>query len=130
MLVQIGSHQFDTDLGYETLDRVSEWRWQPVNIVGDTPILQYSGKDAPTITFDGQWYNYVGDADKVQSLEDLADESEPLALTDDRGKFHGFWVIKSLRRREAFFRPGQATGIQTDWTLSLVYYGKTKDRGV
>ena len=41
MILQIGNHQFDVDMSYETLERkVSAWEWGEVPIVGDYPILQ------------------------------------------------------------------------------------------
>ena len=75
-------------------------------IVGDYPILQNVRKEAPTLTFTGQWFNYVATGDRVQNLEDLGNEGEPLAVTGDTGFFYGFWVIQSLREvRRRFFVP-------------------------
>ena len=130
MIIQLGQHQFDTELGYETLERMSAWRWAEVPIIEDYPILQFAHKEAPTITFSGQYFNYVATGDRVESLEDLGNETEPLPLTGDDGVFYGFWVVTSLRRRESIFRPGQQSAIQNAWTLSLTYYGETKTRGI
>ena len=128
MLLQLGDFQFDTDLGYETLQRISEWRWAEVPISGDYPILQFAGKETPTITFSGTWFNYDAERDRVQSLEDEANKTQPLALTSDDGKFHGFWVITSIRRNEEFFRPKQRSAIKNDWTLTIAFYGNKKVR--
>ena len=97
-------------------------------IVGDFPILQFAGKDTPSITFSGDWWNYRASGDEVQTLEDLANETEPMPLTGDNGRFYGFFVIEQLRRRESFFRPGQVTGIKSEWTLTLKFYGEKKER--
>ena len=128
MILQIGNHQFDVDMSYETLERVSTWEWSEVAIVGDYPILQNVRKSAPTISFTGLWFNYVATGDRVQDLEDLANTGEPLSVTSDQGFFFGFWVIESLRRSEAVFRPGQHSAIKNEWTLSLKFFGNTKER--
>lgn len=129
MILQIGNHQFDIDLSYETLERAAAWEWGEVPIVGDYPILQNVRKESPTLTFTGQWFNYVATGDRVQNLEDLGNEGEPLAVTGDTGFFYGFWVIQSLRRAEEVFRPGQHSAIKTQWTLSLKFFGDKKERG-
>lgn len=123
MILQLGQFQFSTQMGYETLERVSQWNWEAVPIAGDTPRLQFARKEAPTLTFSGTWWNYIATGDEVQTLEDLANETQPLALTGDNGHFYGFWVITSLRRQSAFFRPGQHSALQNQWTLSLTFYG-------
>ena len=128
MILQIGNHQFDVDMSYETLERAASWEWGEVSIVGDYPILQNVRKHAPTLSFTGQWFNYVATGDRVQALEDMANEGEPLSVTSDQGFFYGFWVIESLQRNEAVFRPGQHSAIKTEWTLVLKFYGQTKDR--
>lgn len=128
MIIQLGQFQFSTEMGYETLERAANWRWEEVPVVGDSPILQFAGAEASTITFSGTWWNYVATGDDVQTLEDLANETQPLALTGDNGHFYGFWVIEGLRRREAFFRPGQHSALKNEWTLTLKFYGQTKER--
>ena len=128
MIIQLGSFQFSTNMSYETLERTSGWRWEGVPIAGDYPILQFAGKETPSITFSGDRWEYMATGDEVQTLEDLANETEPLAVTDDQGKFHGFWVITSLRGRGEGFRRGQESAIKTSWTLTLKYYGHKKER--
>ena len=130
MIIQLGNLQFSTDMGYETLDRVYAWQWAEVPIVGDYPILQFAYKEAPTITFEGTWYNYVAIKDEVQKLVNMGNESEPLPLTSDQGVFYGFWVIKSLSRQEEFFRPKQHSAIKNAWTMTIAFYGNTKTRGI
>ena len=128
MLIQIGNFQFSTNMSYETLERVAGWRWESVPIAGDYPILQFAGKETPSITFSGDWWHYVATGDEVQTLEDLGNETEPLALTGDNGHFYGFWVIESLRRRESIFRAGQHSAVKTGWTMTLKFYGNKKER--
>lgn len=127
MVLQIGSHQFEVNFSYETLERMTRWRWEEVPIIGSTPLLQYSGKDSPTMTFRGTWFNYTANNDRVQSIEALADEAEPLAVTGDQGFFYGTWVITGLQRNEEIFRPGQHSAIRTDWIISMKYYGESPD---
>ena len=127
MLVQLGSIQFNTNFGYDTLDNVKRWIWEEVGVINDHPALQFAGKSAE-LSFSGTYFNYAKSGDAPKAVEDLAEKTEPLGLTDDLGNFYGFWVITELSRAESFFRPEQKTGIQTQWNLRLRYYGINKER--
>lgn len=130
MIIQIGSLQFETlsadAFSYHQLERNSNWKWAEVPIVESTPLLQYEGKGAPTIDFSGTLIEYHATRDRIQSIEDLADTKEPLAVTGDDGTFYGFFVIVSVRRNETIHRPNQRVGVQTEWTVSLKFYGNRK----
>ena len=127
MILVIGSLTFDVDLSYQTLQRATQWRHEEVPIVGTTPLLQYSGKNPPTLEFRGTWWNYRSKGDRVESIEALADAGEPLSVTHDSGEYLGLWVITGLVRDSEVFRPGQVSGIRTDFTISMKYYGETPD---
>ena len=110
------------------MEKVRQWNWDGVDIIGDDPILHYSGRTRE-ISFEGDYWTYQGTADAPTDLETLADEAEPLGLTDDLGNFYGFWVIVSLSRAERHFRADQVLGLETRWQLRLKYYGDSKERG-
>ena len=128
MIVQLGQLQFDVDFGYNDLEKTRRWDWTGVPIIGDDPILHYSGRTRE-ISFDGTYWNYIADDDTPLDLEELGDSAEPQGLTDDRGNFYGFWCIASLSRAERYFRPEQKIGLETRWNLRLKFYGDTKERG-
>ena len=127
MILQIGNFQFDIDLSYEMLARVAAFKWDEVPLIGTTPSLQYTGREASTLTFTGQWFNYREQGDRVQTLEDIAAAGEPLAVTGDTGHFYGFWVITSVGRDETVFRPGQHSAVKTEFTIGMKFYGGTAD---
>lgn len=130
MIVQLGAVQFTAnELGYDTLEKVRNWEWTGVDIIGDYPILQFTGKTAE-LNLEGVVWTYSANDDTPKDLVDLADDAEPQGLTDDLGNFYGFWVIVSLSRAERHFRAEQKLGLNTRWNLRLRYYGETKDRGV
>ena len=122
MIVQLGQVQFNVDFGYEALERVRNWNWEPVEIIGDDPILHYTGRTRE-FSFEGTHWNYAAFADAPLDLETLGDSEEPHALTDDLGNFYGFWAIVSVTRAERHFRRRQKTGLETKWQLRLKYYG-------
>lgn len=128
MLIQLGQFQFSVKFGYNSLERTRQWEWSEVPIISDDPILQFSGRTRE-ISFEGTYWEYRGDGDEVEALEQIADNASPLGLTDDRGHFYGFWVISSLSRTERHFRREQKLGLRTDWNLRLKFYGDTKERG-
>ena len=80
MIVQLGPHQFDVDFGYSSLEKTRRWDWEGVPIIGDDPILHYSGRTRE-ISFTGDYWNYIAaDDDAPLDLADLADRAEPQGL--------------------------------------------------
>ena len=128
MILQLGGEiQFSTHHSYEILSRMTAWRWEEVQIVGSTPLLQYAGKNSPTLTFSGTRWEYTAQGDAVEQFETLADSAKPFPLTGDTGRYYGLWTITELRRDEEIFRPGQISAVSTAWTLTLKYYGERPD---
>ena len=127
IILQIGEVQLSTHMSYETLSRITSWRWEEVPIIGSTPLLQYGGKDAATITFSGTRWEYTDVGDALEQFETLADSREPQPLTGDSGRYYGLWTITELRRDEEIFRPGQISAVKTGWTITLKYYGERPD---
>ena len=66
----------------------------------------------------------------MQDIEDIANETQPLYLTDDQGKAYGFWVIEKFSVLGKFFRYGQEAPIKNAWTLEIKYHGENGDRPV
>lgn len=132
MIIQIGPAQFETlsadAFSYHQLERMSQWRWEEVPIIENTGILQFAGKDNPTMTFSGTLIEYHAERDRLKSIEDLADEKQPLAVTGDDGTFYGFYVITALRENGTIYRPGQRTAVMTEWTISIQFYGNKKEQ--
>lgn len=128
MLVQLGNFQFNVDFGYNSLQKTRKWEWGAVPIIGDDPILHYSGRSRE-ISFEGTYWTYAGEGDAPLSLEELADRAAPLGLTDDLGNFYGFWVVTEISRAEEHFRAEQKLGLNTRWNLRLMFYGDTAERG-
>ena len=128
MLIQLGTVQFSANgLSYNALEKIKSWDWEPIEIIGDHPILHFSGKHHE-ISFEGVIWEYTAQGDPPEVLETLADKEEPVALTDDRGVFYGFFVITRISRSEKHFRARQKLGLQTEWNLGIRFYGNTRER--
>ena len=126
-ILQIGQHQWGTELGYDQLEKISQWKWPEIPIVGSTPLLHYAGKESPSITFEGTYFNYAAVGDRVESLEALGDAAVPHSVTGENGRFYGFFVVTNLRRLEETFRFGQESAPKNRYSLTLKYYGGTPD---
>ena len=128
MILQIGEIQFDVDLSYQTLRRAQRWRWDEVKVQGSHPVLQYTGKESSVISFQGVWWNYRAEGDRIESVEALADAGEPLSVTGSNGLYYGLWSIVGVERNEEFFRPTQHSAIKVAFTISMKFYGDSPDR--
>ena len=126
MIIQVGSVQFDVDFGYETLELARRYNWGSVEVVGDHPNLQFTGKSM-VLDFSGVRFEYGAFGDAVASLEELAERAEPVGVTDDQGSWYGYWVILEVTRLEDSFRRRQKTGIRTRWNLRMQFYADSSD---
>ena len=123
MIIQIGDHQWNVNFGYNALEWTRSYTWAGVPILGNYPNLQFTAKSRE-IAFSGAYWNYVADADAPADIEAIADEAKPMGMTDDLGNFYGYWVIVSITKSEEHFRPGQKTGLRTEFDVRMRYYGE------
>lgn len=108
---------------FQSLARSSGWNWPEQQVIGSTPALQYTGKQAETVTLTGMLCpELTGDRSSLESLRLLADLGRPLPLVSGTGLFMGLWVIEELQQDEdVHFADGVPRRMM--FTLSLKKYG-------
>lgn len=108
---------------FQSLARSSGWNWPEQQVIGSPPALQYTGKQAETVTLTGMLCpELTGDRSSLESLRLLADLGRPLPLVSGTGLFMGLWVIEELQQDEdVHFADGVPRRMM--FTLSLKKYG-------
>lgn len=114
VMLALGQFRFSIETAaYQTLTRTQGWTWIEQARVGDYPLLQMTGKDAPTITLRGTIYpEYRGGYEQVGLMAAEADMGQPLDLlafdNSVAGVYLGRWVIMGLNEEQGVFRSNGA----------------------
>lgn len=109
---------------FQTLARQSGWEWPEQKRIGTTPALQYTGKQAESITLSGMLCpELTGDRSTLSALRLLANTGKPLPLIAGTGLFLGIWVIEDISTTEEnFFWDGVPR--KMDFTIKLKKYAE------
>jgi len=119
-LLTLGSYRFAIDTGApEEIARTSGYSWPGQDRIGRAPALQFTGKEAETITLRGVIYpHFAGGLRQVDAMRAEADKGRPMYLTTGYGEAMGRWVIERINeRRRVFFENGLPRAIEFDLTL-------------
>ena len=130
-------------LAYQRLTVQEGWNWAAQPRIGETERLQYAGKKAPTIQFEGEIYAaLVNDSlltsalesyglfssagvDPVEQLRAQANLGMPFMLVTGTGRVMGYWALTQLSQvMDTFGLNGQQT--HQTVSLTLQYYGATR----
>lgn len=108
---------------YQQLNRQTGWSWPEQALIGTTPALQFTGKQAEKITLSGMLCpELTGDRSSLEALRLLGDLGKPLPLVTGTGLFMGMWVIEDLNQGEdVHFSDG--TPRRMTFNLQLKKYG-------
>ena len=140
-LMAWGSFIFSlSTLAYQRLTVQEGWSWAAQPRIGETERLQYTGKKAPTIQFEGEIYAaLVNDSlltsalesyglfssagvDPVEQLRAQANLRMPFMLVTGTGRVMGYWALTQLSQvMDTFGLNGQQT--HQTVSLTLQYYG-------
>lgn len=143
-LMMWGSFIFSlSTLAYQRLTVQEGWSWAAQPRIGQTERLQYTGKKAPTIQFEGEIYAaLVNDSlltsalescglfssagvDPVEQLRAQANLGMPYMLVTGTGRVMGYWAMTQLSQvMDTFGLNGQQT--HQTVSLTLQYYGTTR----
>ncbi|WP_240116303.1 phage tail protein [Erwinia endophytica] len=124
VMMMLGDFAFSVDTtAYNQMAREASWRWPDQERIGKQDLLQYTGKAARTVKFDGETHaffrNGVG---AVDDLYDLADQAQPLQLVSGNGDVLGWWVITDFSDTVTKFLPAGGYRNKT-WTMTIKHYG-------
>lgn len=125
IMMALGNYRFSLPTAaYQSLERVSSYRWQKQDRLGRKPALQYVGPDADTIEFEGTIHPYFrGGLGQLPAMRAEAEKGEALIMVDGLGKVWGKYCIKRISETQTKFTDD---GIpkQIDFRLSLEEYGE------
>lgn len=127
VMMKLGSFKFSIyTAAYQQLTRTYGWVWGSTNRFGNTSILQYTGKDNPTINLPGVIYpefENVG-TEQIKELVALGDAAKPHLMTSGLGDVMGYWVVTGLRETEDK-HIAAGIPIKQTFSLDLKFYGQT-----
>jgi len=128
VMMALGSFKFAANTAaYQTLQRVSEYRWQAQQRIARDPSMQFIGKGKETIELSGVIYpaEFKTGVDQVNEMRKVAATGKPLTLISAQGMvgdIHGDWVIKSIEETGTLFISNGAAR-KIEFRMSLEFYG-------
>ncbi|KAB0476536.1 MULTISPECIES: phage tail protein [Vibrio] len=125
VMLSLGGFKFNIDsAAYNELVKAWKWRWQSQSRIGQSDLLQCTGKAANTITLNGQiatTFRDVGTG-QIEKLATMGDDMKPQLLVSGIGDVLGYWVMNSLNETNTKFIKGGLPRHQS-FTLELAFYG-------
>lgn len=102
VMMNLGGYSFEiATTPYQELMRQSGWNWPEQELIGSTPAMQFTGRQADKISLRGMMVpGFTGGRLTVESLRLLGDLGQPLPLVSGTGFFLGLWVIENVDNTE------------------------------
>lgn len=124
VMLSLGEYVFGIDTAaYESLNRVTRWRWASQERLSRSPARQYLGPGDDSITLPGVVYpQYRGGLEQLENMRVESDKGEALLLVDSRGNVRGHWCIESVEETQSVFHR-DGTPKRIDFNLTLIAYG-------
>ncbi len=125
-LLKLGGFKFSTSTAaFNRMVKKHSWRWAAQARFGNNDLLQYTGKDAATISLVGIVATQregvgIGRIDELVAIGDLA---TPQLLVAGTGEVMGYWVMMNAEEVGTRFVAGGAPRRQ-EFTLELKFYGE------
>ena len=126
MMMNLGGFPFMIEtLPFQEKTRRTAWKWAEQDLIGTTPALQATGKEADTISLRGMLCpGFTGGPLSLTALRMLGDIQTPLPLVGGNGMFYGLWVIESIEESENLhFSNGSPR--RMSFTINLKQYAGT-----
>lgn len=123
VMMVLGEFKFSIAVAaYEELTRVSSYSWPEQSIIGTEPVMQFTGKEAETISLHGVLYSVADFATtptkQLPKLRAMAEKGTAYSLTSGTGRFLGQWVIAKISEKGgSFFADGTPRKIEFDLNL-------------
>lgn len=133
-MLTLGDFHFSVDeVAYQNIQRASSWRWAEQQRIGQTDLLQYTGKSAARISFDGEVYTdrqrlalrpdrwFIG-TKPLKQLGELGEATEPLLMVSGSGEVLGYWVVTDFTdSADRFLQAGIPR--HQKFSMTIKYYG-------
>ncbi|MDN3611357.1 phage tail protein [Vibrio ostreicida] len=109
---------------YNELVRKWQWRWSAQSRIGQSDLIQYTGKVAVKVSLKGEIAPAINSAgaQRVTDLARLGDEGQPRMLTSGLGDVLGYWVMTDLSETNTKFIQHGVPRRQS-FALELTFYG-------
>ncbi|WP_237182960.1 phage tail protein [Roseomonas marmotae] len=129
VMMQLGPFQFGiSTAAYQELTRSTEWRWASQDRYLSTPVNQYTGKGADTMTLPGVIYpEYRGGFGQVDAMRDAAEKHEPLTLIAGDGSALGQWIITRVEEKQSTFA-SEGKPRRIEFTLNLRHCEESRQK--
>jgi phage protein U len=105
VMMMWGKYAFGiNNAAFQELQRQSEWNWPGLELYGQEPKLQFTGKASETITLPGVIYpEWRGGTGQIEEMRAIADTGEPQVLIDGRGNILGLYVATNIHETQSDF---------------------------
>jgi phage protein U len=111
---------------FQTMERVSSFRWAENERIGANPGLQFIGPGAESISLQGVIYpHFRGGLGQVDRLRTEAGAGKPLLLvyaSERVGQILGYWCLEEVREVRTVFDSGGVPR-KIEFSLQLKYFG-------
>lgn len=127
-MMMLGPFRFGIDrLAFQELSRTSGYTWAEIERVGAAPALQYTGREADTMSLPGVFYpHFKGGLSQLPAMRLAAEQGLPMPLITGYGFFLGTWVITRIDETQTvFFRDGAPRKV--DFVIELKQYQSPTD---
>ncbi len=125
VMLSLGGFKFNIDsAAYNELVRTWQWRWNSQSRIGQSDLLQYTGKAPVKISLNGQIATTFRDVGthQIEKLADMGNEYKPQLLVSGLGDVMGYWVMTDLSETNTKFIKGGLPRRQS-FILELSFYG-------
>ncbi len=124
----LGPFRFSVErLAFQELSRSSGYVWAEIERIGAGPALQYTGREAETMSLPGTFHpHFKGGLAQLPAMRLAAEQGQPLPLITGYGSFLGLWAITRIDETQGvFFRDGAPRKV--DFVIELKQYQSPTD---
>ncbi|MEM7295902.1 MAG: phage tail protein [Pseudomonadota bacterium] len=125
VMMMLGAYPFMLDTAaYQSLARVSTYRWQAQDRMGRKPAQQFLGSGADQITLQGEILpHWRGGHGQIAQMRASAAQGQPLIMLEAHGGYVlGDWVIKRIEETQTELGVGGAPH-HIAFSMTLEEYG-------
>ncbi|MEZ9525729.1 phage tail protein [Enterovibrio norvegicus] len=125
VMLSWGGFNFNIDsAAYNQLVRTWQWRWSGQTRIGQSDLLQCTGKAPVKVSLNGEVapvFRNVG-TEQIKMLAKMGDDMKPLLMVSGLGEILGYWVLTDLTETNTNFVQGGSPRLQT-FTGEFAFYG-------
>ncbi|MEM1077467.1 MAG: phage tail protein [Pseudomonadota bacterium] len=108
---------------HQRMQREASYRWAPVNRIGVTPAMQFTGPGVQTLSLEGVIYpHFRGGLRQVELMRAQAGLGQPMMMVDGMGWVFDQWVITKVSETSSVFMADGAPR-KIEFSMQLSSYG-------